>query len=126
MISEMATKYEFVCSGCSGLTFLATTRFPDACPLGHTQVQRKWGFGFVRTWSDPHFNQAVGKPVSNQAQFVDELKRASDAASEELGMEHRYLPMDPRDRDATRVTTEAPVEVKAGGWDDGPHRPPEE
>jgi hypothetical protein len=52
---------------------------------------------------EAHFNPAVGRHVSNGRDFRDALKRASDEASENTGMEHRYVPIDMRDRDATRV-----------------------
>lgn len=98
--------YEFVCDGCSGLTFVAKTRHPTECPLGHAQIQRRYGFaGFVRKW-DGGFSPATGKYAANDREFDDQLKAASEAASEELGMEHRFRPMDPRDTAGLGVTEE--------------------
>lgn len=45
----------------------------------------------------PHFNAAVGQYVSSDRQFRDALRRGSDMQSERTGMEHRYVPIDPRD-----------------------------
>lgn len=125
----MPQQFEFVCNGCSGLTFLAETRFPERCPVGHqpNHFRRQWSFAVHRQW-EGHYNPSVGRFVSNPREFSDALKAASDTASEELGMEHRFRPLDPRDRDATRVTAEGegtrePVTIKAGGWEAPTHTP---
>lgn len=38
----------------------------------------------------PHFNHAVGKYVTSDRHFRDELSRASERASETLGIDHNF------------------------------------
>lgn len=42
-----------------------------------------------------HWSLAVGKPISSMRQFEDELARSSDAATNQTGIEHKYVPCDP-------------------------------
>lgn len=41
------------------------------------------------------FNPSVGKVISSDKQFRDELKRASEAQTALTGIEHNYVPVDP-------------------------------
>lgn len=43
---------------------------------------------------EPHWNHSVGGYVRNRLDFEDALKRRSDEASERLGTEHRFRPVD--------------------------------
>jgi len=50
----------------------------------------------------PHYNYTVGKYVSTDAEFRDELKRASEANSEQTGLYHNYEPRYPGDTQPIR------------------------
>lgn len=51
-----------------------------------------------------HFNNTVGKPISDMRQFERELARKGDEYTERTGIETRYRPVDYRDREALGVT----------------------
>lgn len=53
-----------------------------------------------------HWNPTVGRYVANERDFNDGLKRASEAASLTTGMDHNYVPVDLRDREACGATEE--------------------
>lgn len=53
-----------------------------------------------------HFNRSAGQYVSNERQLKDSFKAMSEAASERVGMEHRFVPVDPQDKDKLGVSTE--------------------
>lgn len=45
----------------------------------------------------PAYNPSVGKYISSDREFRDELKRASEAQTLLTGQEHNYVPVDPQD-----------------------------
>ena len=104
----MAIKFDFKCEGCGGLIFETTDRDPTVCPRGHSQASLRRIFNppAVHREMQAQFAPALGTYVNNKRHHVDLLKRASDAASEDTGMEHRYVPIDMADKDATRRTEE--------------------
>jgi hypothetical protein len=53
-----------------------------------------------------HWNPTVNAVVSSNAQFDDMLKRKSDEATENTGIEHRFVRHDPADTQALKVTSE--------------------
>lgn len=53
---------------------------------------------------ETHLNHATGTVVKSQSHFRDELKRKSEEASEHLGIEHNFVPVDPSDKHALGVT----------------------
>lgn len=91
--------------------------------------KRKWSVN-VQPSMQEHFNTTIGKPVSNMNAFKDGLKRASEEATlrpieahadlvraaEEQGidigdakpreLEHNFVPVDMRDKEALGVTDE--------------------
>jgi hypothetical protein len=76
--------------------------------MGHdsSRIERVFTAPAVHREMQATFAPAVGKYVTNQRDFNNELKKASDVASENTGMEHRYVPIDMADRDATGRTEE--------------------
>jgi hypothetical protein len=93
--------YEFICQGCHNLRFTATTVEPLRCPVGHDEIKRVYDFqGFHRKW-DGGFSPTIGRYASNEYAVSEGLKAASHNVSEEMGMEHRYVPCDPRDLPTT-------------------------
>jgi len=76
--------------------------------MGHDSsvIERVFTAPAVHREMQATFAPAVGRYVQNQRDFNDALKKASDEASENTGMEHRYVPIDMADRDATGRTEE--------------------
>lgn len=66
---------------------------------------RKYSF-YAQTPFQPHFNHAVGKYVSSQAQFNNELKVLGDKQTTQTGIPHSYVPVEIGDRDAFGATDE--------------------
>lgn len=60
-------------------------------------MKRKYHITVKRSFS-PHYNSAVGRVISTEHEFKEALKIASHNASESSGMEHRYVPVDLRDK----------------------------
>lgn len=98
--------YEFSCIECGGLAFVSKTTEPGQCPLGHKGIKRRWGFAAFHRGFAGGFSATTGGYVSNEHQLSEQLKAGSEAASEQTGMEHRFVPGDPRDRDLFGVTDE--------------------
>jgi hypothetical protein len=53
-----------------------------------------------------HWNPTVGRYVTNERDFNDGLKRASEDATLTTGTEHDFQPVDLRDMDACGATGE--------------------
>jgi len=97
--------YEWYCKLCNEI--IQVEKYLDSPP------QHKCGSWMVRRYSistrrsmPEHFNASVGKYVSNENQFRDELKRASEEATLRTGMEHRFVPIDPREKASLGVSDE--------------------
>lgn len=92
--------YTYRCLVCDRTTNTDTRadRVREHCPTcGTVQTfKRVWGFQYHPGYSGG-FNPAVGKYVTNDAALRSELSRASDEASANTGMEHRFVPIDLRD-----------------------------
>lgn len=96
--------YEYGCRTCGSIITVyhggAPPKMPPNCPNCHTQPSRRFGFNTPSPNSSfqTHFNNSVGKVVRNPQEFKDELKRASEAQTLRTGVEHNYVPRDPRDK----------------------------
>lgn len=79
-------EYQYKCNGCR-LTFatLSRTDIP-ACPVCGSVAQRDYVFQTVNSMPE-HFNNTLGRPVNNERDLRDGLKRLSDEASERNGIE---------------------------------------
>lgn len=90
--------YLHFCKVCK-MEFTSGDPETSRCPLGHTQphypdsVVRRFSFSIAKEM-EGGYNHALGSYVSNRREYLDGLKRASDEASENTGMEHRYVPVD--------------------------------
>lgn len=91
--------YEFE-SPCGA--FLSTSRpmnedtLHKTCECCGLEARRVFSdFAFHRF--TPHYSPAVGKPVSSQKEFREDLKRASEEATLRTGMPHDFQPIDIRD-----------------------------
>jgi hypothetical protein len=94
--------FDFKCHDCSGLIFETRTSQPLTCPQGHTSIERIYDFqGMMgRTW-DGGFSPTIGRYAPNEYAVSEGLKAASEAASEQLGIEHRFKTIDPRELPTT-------------------------
>lgn len=54
----------------------------------------------------PHYNTSLGSAVTGERQLNDGFKRLSDEATERTGLEHRFVAVDPRDKERLGVTSE--------------------
>lgn len=59
-------------------------------------LSRKFSFTAPRLFV-PHFNHSVGRYVTSDADFRDALKQASEQAYDNTGIEHNYVPVEPRE-----------------------------
>ena len=89
MSTQRGDRLNRVCAGCG-------SREP---------LRRVFGFSY-REPMQPHFNNAVGRYVSSESDFGDELKRASETASMTSGIEHDYKPLEWGDHQAFGATNE--------------------
>lgn len=66
-------------------------KYHDACGLDAQRIYSDFSF---RRFQE-HFSPAVGKVVSSEKEFRDDLKKASEQATARTGIEHNFVPMDP-------------------------------
>lgn len=94
------------------------------CPTCGTQMCRKYSTFAIKPSMPAHFNQSVGSFVTNERNFADELKRASEAASAPRQVfdadgesiiitppEHNFVPVDPHDKERLGVTDDGMEET---------------
>lgn len=102
--------YEYKCPECKSraISEKRADRIPGVvCQGCHTIQEFRRVFSInVAPVMQEHFNATVQKPISSNRQFVEELKRESERASLQTGMEHRYEPIDPTDKQGLGVTDE--------------------
>lgn len=67
-------------------------KFCDRC--GNDEIKRKYSVSVHRPMHE-HFNTSVGKPISSDRQFRDELKRKSEEHFLRTGIPADYQPVDP-------------------------------
>jgi hypothetical protein len=96
--------YSFKCDSCLGETD-RFTRNPPFCNRCDLPMRRVWGFHLAHSMPE-HFNPTVGKVVTNERAFKDELKRMGEKESEVTGLYHDYQPIDISDPKACGVTDE--------------------
>lgn len=53
-----------------------------------------------------HWNTSVGKPISSQRQFDDELKRAAEDQYHSTGLESEFVSVDPTDAETLGAETD--------------------
>lgn len=105
--------YDYLCEAC-GLSFADIPFVPLGEPHPHAEECPQCGRILIRGVAtvntgevmQEHFNVAVGKPISSNRQFKDELKRQSELMSARTGTDHRFVPVDTRDQAAVGATDE--------------------
>lgn len=96
--------YAYKCRKCG--TRADSTRRGDVlgpCPTCDGQLTRLYIVTLERPMME-HFNPSVGKVISSNRQFDDELKRKSEEQTLRTGIEARYVRHDPADAKALGVT----------------------
>lgn len=79
-------EYQYKCAQCRvTFTTLSRTDIPD-CPVCHQESTRQFAFNAQKSIPE-HFNTTLGRPVLNERDLRDGLKRLSDEASERNGIE---------------------------------------
>lgn len=97
--------YEYICPLCrttlsdhKSFTDYDPTYRPQ-CPTCSNFMRRNYTPPAHRPSFQPHFNAAAGKYVNSKRELQTAFDRASEAATERSGMEHRFVMHDPRDPD---------------------------
>lgn len=101
--------YAFRCREC-GSYKEALSRETTPCSCGGV-YRRQFSFS-VKPDMPGHFNHAVGRYVSNEAEFKDSLKKLSEKDSKTFGVDVSYAPVDYSDRQSLGVTSEGLAETK--------------
>lgn len=68
-------------------------------------MEKVLGVNFIKPMQDG-YSPSTGSYISSEQDLSEQLKRASEAASQRLGIEHRFTPIDMRDRAQTGQTDE--------------------
>lgn len=75
------------------------------CPVCRGRVKRAAAFSYKPPMRE-HFNTALWRPIRNEAHFTSELHREADRLSERSGVDHSYVQVDYREKEALGVTDE--------------------
>jgi len=122
-------QYQYKCNSCGSPTTITTSianydaTFADvsltcdACMVG--ELKRVYSpFPFKLPMPD-HYNVSAGQHVSGERELAEVFKRKSEEATERLGIEHNFKPIDLRDTEALGVTREGLEEDAARRHDAG-------
>lgn len=105
--------FEYICDSCGHRTESMTRGDIHHCGVCGLTAKRRFSFRVASSFQG-HFNQAVGSFVSNETEFKDKLKLASEEQSIAQGITVDYQPIDMQDRAACGVSEEgAAVAIEA-------------
>ncbi len=96
-------RYEFKCPKCGSVIHDSPTI--TECRLCGSPVKRKFSFSIGRSFQ-AGYNPFVGQYVSSARQYKDIVKKGSDDASEQTGIEHDYQLVDFHDKEALGIKQE--------------------
>lgn len=103
--------YEFRCPECGAVESVFGTIIEGppsivTCVADHQprRMRRDYSSVQIAPVQQAHFDRTVGKEISSNRQFRDELNRKQDEMSERLGFEQRYAIADGSDRNALGVS----------------------
>lgn len=105
--------FEYKCNVCRSIEI--TTRRGDSdgpcrVPGCNGELRRRFSFTTAgvhpRTRFQPHKNVATGMWTSNEQEHADNLKKLSEERTRATGIEHNYVPVDHRDKEACGITGE--------------------
>lgn len=102
--------YQYRCDNCGAIADVKDTLEPDrrvdweAGKIDHIRevdtpcgtMRRIYSFSYITPMPE-HYNMSVGKVVSSNRQFRDELRRSSEELEERTGIPHSLVPVDPAD-----------------------------
>lgn len=84
---------------------------PPTCPTCNVPVRRRYSPIAIKLPMAEHWNTSVGAYITNEQQFADQLKIQSEQATLRTGIEHNFVPHDPRDAKADLNVTEEGLEA---------------
>ena len=104
---KLVPNYEYRCDRCENImeryhSFSEDSRFHD-CPQCHWLMKKVLGVRFIKPMQGG-YSPSTGSYVSSERDLADQLKVASEAASNRLGLAHNFVPIDMRDRAQTGQT----------------------
>lgn len=102
--------YEFHCDSCGHRTESMTRGDIHHCGNCGCQARRRFSFRVASSFQS-HYNQAVGAFVTNQTDFEDRLKIASEVETQRTGIYANYEPVDMSDPAACGLSPEDVAEV---------------
>lgn len=106
--------YEWRCGEC-GTAYQSQRALgdlaPPTCPTCNIPVRRRYSRIAVKQSMPEHFNSSTGAVVRNERQFRDQLKVQSEQATLRTGLEHNFVPHDPRDSKQELGVTEEGLEA---------------
>lgn len=113
--------YEYRCPNCGNEQSVVSS-IHDPVPTVYcrkciTPMRRRYRPLLTKMPMDGHFNASLGRWVNNEREVKDGFKIASEEATMRTGIEHRYVPVDPRDTKALGVTQEG-LEEQSRRWHD--------
>lgn len=128
-IAPLMPQYEYRCTECQSETTITTSVAnysatfagkPLACEACMGGELRRFyrPLPFTLPMAD-HFNVSAGQHVSGERELTEVFKRKSEEATERLGIEHNFKPIDLRDHEALGVTREGLEEDVARRHDAG-------
>lgn len=106
-------RYDYKCTDCGLLverdfnesTFIAQCDSME-CEFETRLFKKVFRAPTIKPMMHEHFNQSVGRPISDMGKYKEVLKKESDRQSEERGMEVRYAPLEYGDHQAAGATGE--------------------
>lgn len=107
--------YQFRCRECGSSKETVNQPSPFPCSCG-SLYKRVYSFTPMKPM-EGHFNHSLGKYVSNEREYRDGLKAASEAASLSTGIDHNFVPVDYHDKKAFGVTDEG-LHEQTKAWAD--------
>lgn len=122
-------QYDYRCNHCQSPTTITTSiaiydetfagvpLICDACMEG--ELKRVYQPPAYKFPMPDHFNVSAGQHVSGERELREVFKRKSAEATERLGIEHNFKPIDLRDHEALGVTREGLEEDVARRHDAG-------
>jgi len=99
--------YEYRCPWCEGESVYYHTfedyDHPEYCPHDGVLLDKVLG-AYFKTPMQGGYSPSTGSYVSSERDLADQLKVASEAASNRTGISHNFVPIDMRDRAQTGQT----------------------
>jgi hypothetical protein len=100
--------YQYRCRDCGSVreSLSRTDTRPCHCGGLSSRDYRATRFNTATAAFETHFNTSVGKVITSQYAYREELKRASERSTLETGIEHNYVPVE-SDPKSNGVTSES-------------------